>query len=484
MSISMIALFILFFGGTTYCEDVQIEFSEDDFKCTLPDVKSEDDKLNVTRFRSDFSKISEVKFPGVIGPLNERLICKIKCIDGNWVGPLCSSTPDGRFQPILRECVYRNDHPLLAISFRNSTIEKVMHFPHGATIVARCRNFGLYKMKGDGVLRCENGDWAPRFPECVPTTLITNFTSDAPPTILHTVVSGSAVVSVAGELFVYPESSLRLDCVSKRTLGDPEWGWTQALGQHTQGWSEEEGERDTHYRLTLTKMSARHSDQYICASPAGHTNTVQIKVVSVICPPLKIGSPRVRQFAQGTRLGHTVHFSCQPGFHLNGSAVLICGADGNWSSLPPTCVETFCPMLNTLGPHLSVVEYNSSYGGRAVFQCAWGYRLVGPPGLECEQDGVWSGDTPRCTPIYCPDPIVPANGRLLTQSSSKHGKYPVGDLVIYACEDQFQMVGESSIVCTENGFWSHPPPFCLQPSEIRKADTIYIENTTLVHVEE
>lgn len=35
----------------------------------------------------------QVKFPGLIGPLNERLICKIKCIDGNWVGPLCSSTP-------------------------------------------------------------------------------------------------------------------------------------------------------------------------------------------------------------------------------------------------------------------------------------------------------------------------------------------------------------------------------------------------------
>lgn len=34
----------------------------DDFKCSLPDVKSEDDKLDVTRFRSDFSKISEVSF--------------------------------------------------------------------------------------------------------------------------------------------------------------------------------------------------------------------------------------------------------------------------------------------------------------------------------------------------------------------------------------------------------------------------------------
>lgn len=91
---------------------------------------------------------------------------------------------------------------------------------------------------------------------------------------------------------------------------------------------------------------------------------------------------------------------------------------------------------------------------------------------------------PPSTAIYCPGPLIPDNGRLLTETTYKDGKYPVGDLISYACNDSFEMVGESSIVCTETGFWSHPPPFCLPPSEIRKTDTIYIENTTLVHFEE
>lgn len=86
--------------------------------------------------------------------------------------------------------------------------------------------------------------------------------------------------------------------------------------------------------------------------------------------------------------------------------------------------------------------------------------------------------------IYCPKPVVPENGRLLTEASNRDGKYPVGDLMIYTCDEGFQFVGESSIVCTENGFWSHPPPFCVPPSEVRKSDTIYLENTTLVHVDE
>ncbi|XP_028026681.1 locomotion-related protein Hikaru genki-like [Bombyx mandarina] len=117
-------LLLLIFIPFVVSEDTGIDdFSEEDFKCSLPDVTSPNQKVDINRIRADFSKISEVKFPGLIGPLNERLICKIKCIDGNWVGPLCASTPDGRFQPILRQCLYKHEHPLLAISFRNSSIE-------------------------------------------------------------------------------------------------------------------------------------------------------------------------------------------------------------------------------------------------------------------------------------------------------------------------------------------------------------------------
>lgn len=37
-----------------------------------------------------FSLFQQIKFPGIIGPLQEKVICKIKCIDGQWVGPLCA----------------------------------------------------------------------------------------------------------------------------------------------------------------------------------------------------------------------------------------------------------------------------------------------------------------------------------------------------------------------------------------------------------
>lgn len=39
--------------------------------------------------KETYSNVKEVKFYGSIGPLGERRLCKIKCIDGQWVGPLC-----------------------------------------------------------------------------------------------------------------------------------------------------------------------------------------------------------------------------------------------------------------------------------------------------------------------------------------------------------------------------------------------------------
>lgn len=42
-----------------------------------------------------FDEVTEVRFPGEIGPIGDRRLCKIRCIKGKWVGPLCASSEDG-----------------------------------------------------------------------------------------------------------------------------------------------------------------------------------------------------------------------------------------------------------------------------------------------------------------------------------------------------------------------------------------------------
>lgn len=59
--------------------------------------------------------------------------------------------------------------------------------------------------------------------------------------------------------------------------------------------------------------------------------------------------------------------------------------------------------------------------------------------------------------------MVPLHGKMLDAgavATPEGGKYAVGSLVQFICEGMHQLEGEASIVCTETGFWSHPPPFC------------------------
>ncbi|XP_018334857.1 locomotion-related protein Hikaru genki-like [Agrilus planipennis] len=139
---------------------------------------------------------------------------------------------------------------------------------------------------------------------------------------------------------------------------------------------------------------------------------------------------------------------------------------GKWSSIIPSCEPVRCPALDSPAgleePHLKLEEHNSSYGGRAVFSCTWGYKLVGPPGIECEINGNWSGPLPKCIPIQCPPPVTPLYGHLIqSEAAGMDGeRYAVGSLVQFACKGAHVLEGEASIICTETGFWSHPPPFC------------------------
>ncbi|XP_031353788.1 locomotion-related protein Hikaru genki-like [Photinus pyralis] len=191
------------------------------------------------RIRDEYRLIREVKFSGAIGPLGEKRLCKIKCIGGQWVGPLCVNEDEpenGRFQPLFRSCKLEYINPHLVVTFRNVSIQTAgWVFPHGAKLQIRCRELGLYKPVGMATPRCQNGGWSHKLPSCVPTTLLTNFTEDAPPTILIKIPSGSASIEPTGLLAVFPGSTLHLECLFSRRLGSPDWTWTSPLGQYLTG---------------------------------------------------------------------------------------------------------------------------------------------------------------------------------------------------------------------------------------------------------
>lgn len=165
-------------------------------------------------------------------------------------------------------------------------------------------------------------------------------------------------------------------------------------------------------------------------------------------------------------------YNCLEGFWISGSESLTCvtSSDGNDIWLPedwPQChpIEE-CPDIE--------VE-NGYYDGdccapddEAFFFCndEERYRLLGEKSAVCLQSGNWSAPIPTCQDTYCKDPGMSEKGiRYLIKEStfyddcSPDGCAP-GMVASYRCDENFELVGEMTITCTENGTWTHTRPKC------------------------
>lgn len=68
------------------------------------------------------------------------------------------------------------------------------------------------------------------------------------------------------------------------------------------------------------------------------------------------------------------------------------------------------------------------------------------------------------TEITCPLPNSPKNGIIELEKIAGKKRNSrirkVGSLLKFSCLPGHKMTGEGSIICTENGTWSHEPPIC------------------------
>ncbi|XP_037948963.1 locomotion-related protein Hikaru genki isoform X2 [Teleopsis dalmanni] len=423
--------------------------------------EEEDEEVDIEQ---QFTEVSEIRFPGEIGPLGDRRLCKIRCIKGKWVGPLCATNEEDdygnvNFQPLYKSCHVNRIPPYLLLSYRNISVNVGWDLPHGHSLQARCKDLGLYKILGESRVLCSNGLWAPRMPSCVPTTLLTNFSDDSAPSIRYKVINGSGAFEPSGVLAVPPQSTILLDCIYPRIRGIPEWTWTSWYMQYPTGWSTVHEEKNLRYRLTIKDIQNSDTGTFTCTSPRGLTNSISIVVATSTCPQLPEPVSPLTLRLEGNKLGQRAMYRCPPGYRIDGVMNATCLASGNWSSPPPTCQAVQCPRLLLDDPHLSLVELNTSAWGRAVFKCQWGFKLTGPPGLDCTPTGVWSGPVPRCKAIQCQTPVPPLNGRIGGTNLNQR-RLTVGALITFSCNEGHTLVGEPSIICTESGLWSHQPPFC------------------------
>ncbi|XP_063235944.1 sushi, von Willebrand factor type A, EGF and pentraxin domain-containing protein 1 [Bacillus rossius redtenbacheri] len=173
----------------------------------------------------------------------------------------------------------------------------------------------------------------------------------------------------------------------------------------------------------------------------------------------------------------SIEYHCDVGHILRGQAVHECTLQGEWSGEPPTCEYVDCGKLPPM-PYGSVMYVNKTtyLGSEVHYNCTRHYRLAGASSRVCQENGLWSGESPRCEEIRCPEPVVPEHsilsvtnndrvyGRTLIRTpesaASSVATYKINSLLKYRCERGYKIVGEPLSTCEEGGRWSGEVPRC------------------------
>ncbi|XP_019640486.1 PREDICTED: CUB and sushi domain-containing protein 1-like [Branchiostoma belcheri] len=116
----------------------------------------------------------------------------------------------------------------------------------------------------------------------------------------------------------------------------------------------------------------------------------------------------------------------------------------------------YCPALTAPANGGLSSEGPNSYPDAVTFTCNQGYELDGTAVLICQDDQAWSAPVPICQPVHCPAPTAPANGGL-----SSEGPYYYQDVVTFTCNRGYELTGASSVSCQANETWSDDVPTCI-----------------------
>ncbi|XP_034311593.2 uncharacterized protein [Magallana gigas] len=118
----------------------------------------------------------------------------------------------------------------------------------------------------------------------------------------------------------------------------------------------------------------------------------------------KISCPKVGNLPNGYIVhnfehayGQKVFFQCRENFRLINASEIICGENGQWSSLQPHCAHPLCPFLSISNGYISVVQPEG--GTEVQVHCNPGYRLYGSPNVTCNWTGTYLSSPPSCIDI-------------------------------------------------------------------------------------
>ncbi|KAK3518959.1 hypothetical protein QTP70_016214 [Hemibagrus guttatus] len=155
--------------------------------------------------------------------------------------------------------------------------------------------------------------------------------------------------------------------------------------------------------------------------------------------------------------GFTLTYKCSTGYRpvqAGGLKSITCRGE-QWSELQLQCQLKSCGSLGELANGKYLTPNGILFGATATAQCNDGFVVVGEKSRNCRDDG-WDGRDPVCEAVKCEKPPDIQNGMF----DPVIDVYDYDEGVTYECNNEYTLVGESTISCSKNGTFP-PPPQCL-----------------------
>ncbi|XP_055973137.1 sushi, von Willebrand factor type A, EGF and pentraxin domain-containing protein 1 [Sorex fumeus] len=343
------------------------------------------------------------------------------------------------------------------------------NYSFGATVAYSC-NKGFY-IKGEKKLTCAaTGQWSSPIPTCHPVSC------NEPPK-----VENGFLEHTTGKIFesearyrcnpgYKPVGSLMFVCQANRhwhsesplscvplNCGKP----PPFQNGYVKGENFEVGSKVQFFCNEGYELLGDHS--WTCQKSGKWNKKPNQRCVPAKCaePPLLENQLILKELT--TEVG-VVMFSCKEGHVLQGPSVLKCLPSLQWNDSFPVCKMVLCPQPPLIS--FGVPAPSSLHFGSTVkYTCVDGFFLKGETTTFCQADGTWSSPLPECVPVECPQPEEILNGIIDVQGLAYLST------ALYTCKPGFELVGNTTILCGENGHWLGGKPIC-KPIECPKPKEI------------
>ncbi|XP_069119974.1 protein lev-9-like [Argopecten irradians] len=349
---------------------------------------------------------------------NNNRVCKKKCQNGTCASPRKDCLCDGACG---KSCILRN--------MKCTSLQK--RITHGSVQIVPYNMFGAvaryscdegYEISGGARRVCQgDGQWSNEEPKCiVSSSEVTGNTECGPPPVINNAKHDREPWRMSYEQGVM----LQYEC-------DP--GFTSNRGSIFRAWCVRSG-------WVGPNMTCSHA-----GCPLYNTTIHNGRII----PPIQITTGAILQYI------------CNDGFFLAGREERECLADGTWGGREPSCEKVTCGSPPVIENAIIVgmeTRGTFSFEQELTYACDQGYEMEGDPRAMCDTDGDWTwlGNPLQCTPINCGFP-----GNLVNGWQSGH-LFFFGETVMYHCNDGYELIGQSTQTCEENGKWSGSLPNCIE----------------------